>query len=108
LKKENYSYQITLLPVAVSPLISFSMIEQFFTKLGTHVMAREPTSEQHFINASHQPVCLHVYPPVVARQQLGKTHKEIEELLKESPSTRFVSYQRKIRDRFSQGILALR
>jgi hypothetical protein len=35
-------------------------------------MAPEPISTAYFINPSHQSVCLYVYPPIVARQQLGK------------------------------------
>jgi hypothetical protein len=42
-------------------------------KLGTYTMAPEPISMAYFINPSHQSVCLYVYPPLVARQRLGKT-----------------------------------
>jgi hypothetical protein len=35
-------------------------------------MEPEPISTAYFINPSHQPVCLYVYPPIVARQGLGK------------------------------------
>jgi hypothetical protein len=59
-----------------------------FMKLGTYIMAREPISTAYFINPSRQSVCLYLYPPVVARQRLGKnvtaatnTHATIEELL---------------------------
>jgi hypothetical protein len=48
----------------------------------------------------HQYVCLHVYPPIVARQLLGKnvtattnTHATIEELLDASFYMRSLSYQ---------------
>jgi hypothetical protein len=37
-----------------------------------YIMAPEPISTAHFINPSHQSVCLYVYPPNVARQGLGK------------------------------------
>jgi hypothetical protein len=55
--------------------------------------------------SSHQSVCLYVYPPIVARQRLGKnvtaainTHATIEELLDTSFSMRSVSYQGKVGD----------
>jgi hypothetical protein len=40
--------------------------EPIFMKLG--IMAPEPISMAYFINLSHQ----YVYPPIVARQRLGK------------------------------------
>jgi hypothetical protein len=43
-----------------------------FIKLGMYIMAPEPISMAYFINPSHQSVCLYVYPPIIARQQLGK------------------------------------
>jgi hypothetical protein len=48
------------------------MVEPVFMKLGTYVMALEPILMVYFINPSHQSVCLYVYPPIVARQQLSK------------------------------------
>jgi hypothetical protein len=52
----------------------------------------------YFISPSHQSVCLYVYPPIVARQRLGKkftgatnTHATIE-LLDASFSMRFLPY----------------
>jgi hypothetical protein len=36
------------------------------------IMVSEPISMVYFINPSHQSVCLHVYPPIVARQRLVK------------------------------------
>jgi hypothetical protein len=41
-------------------------------KLGMYNMATEPIITAYFINPSHQSVCLCVYPPIVARQRLGK------------------------------------
>jgi hypothetical protein len=41
-------------------------------KLGVYIMASEPISTAYFINPSHQSVCLYVYPPIVARQRLGR------------------------------------
>jgi hypothetical protein len=64
------------------------MPEPVFMKLGMHIMAHEPISAVYFINPYHQYVCLYVYPPIVAGQQLGKhvtaatnTHATIEELI---------------------------
>jgi hypothetical protein len=64
------------------------MPEPNFMKLGIYIMAPEPISAVYFINSSHESVCLYVYLPVVARQQLGKnfatvtnTHATIEELM---------------------------
>jgi hypothetical protein len=37
-----------------------------------YIMTPEPISAEYFINPSHQPVCLHVYPPSVARQRIDK------------------------------------
>jgi hypothetical protein len=81
------------------------MAESIIMKLGTYIMAPEPISTAYFINLSHQSVCLHVYPPIVARQGLGKnvtaatnTHATIEELLDASFSMRSMSYERKVGD----------
>jgi hypothetical protein len=86
------------------------MAEPIFIKLGTCIMAPEPISTAYFMNPSHQSVCLYLYPPLVARQQLGKkvkaetnTHATIEELvdsdgLDASFSMQSVSYQRKVGD----------
>jgi hypothetical protein len=41
-------------------------------KLGIYIMALDPISKAYFINPSHQSVCLYVYPPLIARQRLGK------------------------------------
>jgi hypothetical protein len=43
-----------------------------FMKLGMYIMAPEPMSMAYFLNPSHQSVCLYVYPPIVAKQRLGK------------------------------------
>jgi hypothetical protein len=65
-----------------------------------YIMAPEAVSTAYFINPSHQSVYLYLYPPLVARQTLGKniiaatnTQATIEELLDASFS---VSYQRKV------------
>jgi hypothetical protein len=52
--------------------INFWMAESIFTKFGMHIMAPEPISKVYFINPSHLPLCLYVYPPIVAGEQLGK------------------------------------
>jgi hypothetical protein len=61
----------------------------------------QPISTAYFINPSHQSVCLHVYPFIVARQRLGKnvtaatnTHAKIENLLDKAFSVRFMLYQK--------------
>jgi hypothetical protein len=53
-----------------------------------------------------------VYPPIVARQRLGKnvtaatnTHETIEELLDVSFSIRSVRYERKVGDQFFPELL---
>jgi hypothetical protein len=70
-------------------------------KFGMYITAPEPTSAAHFINPSHQPVCLYVYSPLVIRQRFGKkknvtaamnTQATIEELLGMLFSLRSVSY----------------
>jgi hypothetical protein len=61
------------------------MAESIFMELTMYIMATEPISAAYFINLSHQSVYLYVYPPIVARQWLGKnvtaamnTHAAIE------------------------------
>jgi hypothetical protein len=78
------------------------MPEPIVMKLGMHIMAPEPISTAYLKNPSHQSVCLYVYPPIVARQRLGKnvtattnTQVTIDELLDSSFSMGSVSYQRK-------------
>jgi hypothetical protein len=90
------------------------MPESVFMKLGMYIMAPEPISMAYFINPSHQSVCLYVYPPIIARERLGKnvtaamnTHATIEELLEVSFSTRFVSHQSKVGDKFLTELLVL-
>jgi hypothetical protein len=41
-------------------------------KLGMYILAFKPISMAYFINPSHKPVCLYMYPPIVVRQRLGK------------------------------------
>jgi hypothetical protein len=50
------------------------MSEPMFIKLGTYVyiIAPRPILTMYFINSSHRSVCLYLYPPIVARQQIGK------------------------------------
>jgi hypothetical protein len=88
--------------VCISPLINFWTPGPIFMKLRTFIMASEPVSTANFLNPSHQSVCLYVYPPLLARQRLGKnvtvtmnTYATIEELLDVSFSMRSVSYQGK-------------
>jgi hypothetical protein len=49
------------------PLFKFWIPEPIFMKLGTCAIWTA-----YFTNPSHQSVCLYVYPPIVARQRLGK------------------------------------
>jgi hypothetical protein len=80
-KKRKHAYAISMLSVCLwipSPIL--------LSKLCTYIMTLEPISTAHFINPSHQSVCLYVYPPMVPRQRLGKnvtaatnTHATIEE-----------------------------
>jgi hypothetical protein len=65
-----------------------------------HIMVPEPISTAYFINPSHQPACLHVYPASFARQRLGKnvtaatnTHARMEECW----TRRFVCYPCRIK-----------
>jgi hypothetical protein len=48
------------------------MPETIFIKFGMYIMSPEHISTAYFINPSHQSVYLYVYPPVVAKQRLGK------------------------------------
>jgi hypothetical protein len=82
------------------------MPEPIFMKLGMYITAPEPISMAYLRNPSHQSLCLYVYPPIVARQWLGKnvfvamnTQGAIE-LLDMSFSMRSVLYQRKVDDQF--------
>jgi hypothetical protein len=74
-------------------------------KLGMNNTAPESISMAHFINPSHQSVCLYVYSLIVARQQLGEkvtaaktTYARIEQLFEASFSVRSVMYQREVGD----------
>jgi hypothetical protein len=85
------------------PPIKLWMPEPIFMKFGMYIMAPEPISMAYFTNPSHQSVCLYVYPPIIARQRLGKnvtaatnSHATIKELLDASYSVRSVPYQRKV------------
>jgi hypothetical protein len=40
--------------------------------LGTYITAPEPMSTAYLKNPSHQSVRLYVYPPIIAKQRLGK------------------------------------
>jgi hypothetical protein len=100
--------------VGVSRHITFRMAEPIFMKLGMYIMAPEPISTAYFINPSYRPQCLHVYPPVVSRQRLGKnvsvatnTHATVEQLLEASFSMRCVSYQRKVCGKFFAELLVI-
>jgi hypothetical protein len=77
------------------------MPEPIFMK----VMVSEPISTAYFLNRPRQSVCLYVYPPIFARQQLGEnvtetmnTHGRVEEPLNASFSVQPVSYERKVGD----------
>jgi hypothetical protein len=72
------------------------LCESIFMKLGMYIMAPKPISTS-YLSPSQQSVCLYVYPPIVARQRLGKnvttaknTHAAIEKLLDASFSMRSV------------------
>jgi hypothetical protein len=41
-------------------------------KLGVYIMATEPTLTAYFVNSFDQSMCSYGYPPIVARQRLGK------------------------------------
>jgi hypothetical protein len=56
--------------VCVSPLFNFWIYESVFMKFGMYVMEPVPISTAYFINPSHQSVCLHVYPFIVAMERL--------------------------------------
>jgi hypothetical protein len=79
---------MTMLSVCLCiPSINFRMPEPIFMKLDMYIVAPEPISMVYFINPSHQPVCLYVYPHIIARQRLDKnvttatnTHATIEKL----------------------------
>jgi hypothetical protein len=88
------------------------MPEPIFMKLGVYIMAPEPISMAYFINPSHQFV--YVYPPITARQQLGKnvtvatyTYRVIEELLDALFSMWSVSYQREVGDQFFPELVVI-
>jgi hypothetical protein len=63
---------ITMLSVCLCIPNNFGMVQPIFMKLGMYIMTRDPISVACFINPSSQPVCLYVYPLIVARQRLGK------------------------------------
>jgi hypothetical protein len=52
------------------------MAEPVIMKLGMYILAPEHSTTACFINPSHQSLCLYVYPPIVAGQQLGKHVKQ--------------------------------
>jgi hypothetical protein len=89
--------------IYVSPLTNVWTPEPIFMKLSIYIMAPNPISMAYFINSSHQSVRLYVYPPIVARQRLGKnvtaatnTYGTIKKLLDESFSMMSVSCQSKL------------
>jgi hypothetical protein len=89
--------------VSIYPPINISMPEPICMKDGMFIMTRDFILTEYFINPSHKPVCLYVYPPIVTRQRLGKkvtaaknTHATVEELFGASLSMRSLSYQRKV------------
>jgi hypothetical protein len=47
------------------------MPEPVLMKLDMYIMAPELISTAYFINPSRQSVCLHVYPPIIARQRIS-------------------------------------
>jgi hypothetical protein len=76
------------------------MAEPVFMELGMYIMATKPISKAYFINPFHQSVCLYMYAPIVAMQQLSKngtaainTRTTIEELLDASFSMQLMSYE---------------
>jgi hypothetical protein len=48
------------------------MPEPITMKFGMYIMPPEPISKAYFTYPSHQSMCLYKYPPIVARQRLGK------------------------------------
>jgi hypothetical protein len=83
------------------------MGEPVFMKPGVYtcVIAPEPISIAYFTNPSNQPVCLYVYPLMVARQWISNEYAAIEELLDASFSMQSVLYQRKVGDSFFPELL---
>jgi hypothetical protein len=56
-------------------------------------MAPKPMSVAYFINLSRQSVCLHVYPPILARQRLGKKSYRVNEYTRKNRRIlRVISY----------------
>jgi hypothetical protein len=70
--------------------INFLKAEPIFIQLGIYIVAAEPISTAHFINPSHQSVCLYVYLPTVAYNFSAamNTQATLEELLNTSFSAR--------------------
>jgi hypothetical protein len=60
--------------LCISP-IHFRSSEHIYMKLGMYIMAPEPISAAYFITHFHRSECLYLYPPVVARQCLGKIYR---------------------------------
>jgi hypothetical protein len=66
---------ITMLSVCLwMPPINFEHLNQHLWNLvcGMYNMEPELIWTAYFKNPSHQSVCLHLYPHIVARRQLGK------------------------------------
>jgi hypothetical protein len=85
------------------------MAEPVFMRVGMYIMAPEPILTTY----THQSVCLYVYPPIAARQRLGKNvtaatnaHGTIEKL-DASFSIRSMPYQRKVGDQHFPDLLVL-
>jgi hypothetical protein len=82
--------------------INFLKAEPIFIQLGMYIVAPEPISTAHFINPSHQSVCLYVYLPTVAWQRLDKIFSAsmnkqatLKELLNTSFCARSMQYEGK-------------
>jgi hypothetical protein len=86
--------------VFVAPLLAVECLDQFLCNLVT-----TPISTAYLTNPSQQSVCLYMYSPTVAKQQVGKNvtvalnrHIKIEELFHTYISMRAMLYQRKVGD----------
>jgi hypothetical protein len=89
-----------------------SKAEPISIKLSSCTLETEPTSAEYFMNPSPQSVCLHAYPPAVARHRLGKnfiaatnTHATLESLMDSTFSMRSLLFQNKWAVSYSQKFL---
>jgi hypothetical protein len=94
-EKWKYAYSISML--SLCPPYQFWSAEPIFMKLGMYIMTPGHISTAYFINPSHQSVCLHVYPPIVGRQRLGKNPSIVARQLLERNATAATNTRNNIR-----------